>query len=558
MPSTKAVGFFSFFISIGALLSVAPTSGNDADRWLVKRRISGDEVHVISVTRTELSAPELADKGRVVLRSFPALLDERAKISADIYEEILYTDGALPTPLHGFRAPERENFDRAEVRTLVNQGPVRNRINLTIVGDGYKEAEKEKFFADANRLSHELFTGSTFASYVSLFNVYAVFVPSQDSGVTDGNNKKNTVLGLYRNPPGSKRGVFPGKPAAIDAAISLAPATDYPILVANDDFYGGLGGQYAITTRSVESGIVVLRHELGHNFGQVGEEYDSGAVYRGANSSPSASVPWTQWITGPTKTYNSKFLSGDYVWQPLSQGAYTRTFNFPGNLRDGWEFEIQLSSVGWATPGDVAVLLDGQPREIMGHYTLDRSFFTFHLEQSLAPGKHTIEVREMIHDGDNILAFAEIFAHPPGFDWTKDKIEAFNTFDQFGSDVGYRPTHDSCLMRDMTTPKFCAVDEENMWVRFLNRVSLVDSLIATGTGDNRMVTVTTPALTGLSIHWFMVDGGGQETEIPALANMKTWKADGTHHGKHRAKVSFRTAEVRQLTSSFDVSADIDL
>ena len=49
--------------------------------------------------------------------------------------------------------------------------------------------------------------------------------------------------------------------------------------------WGGLGGRYAITTRSLTSGSMVLRHELGHNFSNVGEEYDGGQVYSGANFS---------------------------------------------------------------------------------------------------------------------------------------------------------------------------------------------------------------------------------------------------------------------------------
>ena len=43
--------------------------------------------------------------------------------------------------------------------------------------------------------------------------------------------------------------------------------------------YGGLGGQFVIGTKSATTGTVVLRHEMGHNFINVGEEYDGGNVY---------------------------------------------------------------------------------------------------------------------------------------------------------------------------------------------------------------------------------------------------------------------------------------
>jgi hypothetical protein len=125
------------------------------------------------------------------------------------------------------------------------------------------------------------------------FNVYAVFVPSKVSGIGDG-SPKDTAFRLYRDPAGSKRGIMPGNESALVRAMNMAPATDYPIVLANDDYYGGLGGRWAISTRSRATGLMVLRHELGHNFGEVGEEYDNGYVYRGANASRSIRVPWAR------------------------------------------------------------------------------------------------------------------------------------------------------------------------------------------------------------------------------------------------------------------------
>lgn len=42
---------------------------------------------------------------------------------------------------------------------------------------------------------------------------------------------------------------------------------DYPSLIGNDNYYGGLGGEFVISTKSNRTGTVVLRHEMGHNFG---------------------------------------------------------------------------------------------------------------------------------------------------------------------------------------------------------------------------------------------------------------------------------------------------
>src|SRR5947207_9952331 len=60
---------------------------------------------------------------------------------------------------------------------------------------------------------------------------------------------------------------------------------------------GGLGGEFVISTSSITSGNMVIRHELGHNLIPVGEEYDGGWVYRGVNSAHSLHDPWPNWLT---------------------------------------------------------------------------------------------------------------------------------------------------------------------------------------------------------------------------------------------------------------------
>jgi len=62
--------------------------------------------------------------------------------------------------------------------------------------------------------------------------------------------------------------------AARSACRATGPnACNFPTIIGNDPYYGGLGGEFAVSTSSPTSGTVVLRHEFGHNFGNVGEEY---------------------------------------------------------------------------------------------------------------------------------------------------------------------------------------------------------------------------------------------------------------------------------------------
>jgi hypothetical protein len=519
--------------------------------WRVEQYRDGDDVRVLSV---EPSKVKDAPQDSVTLRSIPAILDEGDLTTQTLYEEVVVPDAKMDPQLKKLADKTREPWPGSEVRTLASQGPVENRINLTIVGDGYTEAEKARFFEDAQRMTDDLFKENTFKSYLPLFNVHAVFVPSNESGISDGDSK-DTALGLERWPSGSKRAIMPGNYSAIERALDLSPATDYPILMANDDYYGGLGGRYAITTRSPQSGSMVLRHELGHNFGNVGEEYDGGSAYMGANFSRNGNNPrWRPWIEGEPRAYQGRALFGEYPWQNLQDGPLTYDFNVPRSEQPQ-PVRFDISSVGWETPQDVAILLDGQPVEAQGVFTDDRSFFRFE-RNDLTPGRHRLEIREEVHDGDNVLALARAAAYEPGYDTTPDKIQAFPNFDDDGDHVGYRPTHESCLMRDMRTLKFCSVDQENMWHQFLNRVSLIDGVDVTYSPDpspgprQRTVSLRTPALEGINVQWFKIEADGSETELEDLRGQTRWTPPSDAEGRYAVSARFETPEVRTYSERF--------
>lgn len=511
--------------------------------WKVKAIRSAAGTKYISVEKSKQVTPI---SGKVLLQSLPRYLVEEGKSPNEVYEEYLIDDNHLTPQLKHLAqlkvAESRGFLEDDNVRTLVNQGPVSNRISLTIVGDGYTQAEKDKFFEDALSTTKQLFDGQTYASYLPLFNVYAVFVPSNESGIGDG-SPKDTALKLYRSPKGSKRGIMPGDSSAAENAIAMAPGADYPILLANDNYYGGLGGQFAITTSSKRSGIIVLRHELGHNFGNVGEEYDGGQVYMGANfTTRSDSIPWMHWVEGNLKVNNAVNLGGEYVWQNLSGHPYDFNFKFPA----GFLFNLQVSTVGWETPQDVAVSIDNQLLNFKGDYNDDRNFYNIGPASGMNAGAHHLHVEEKIHDGDNVLAFARLYAMPTDYDFTKNKVGAYLDYDESDSKVGFRPTHDSCPMRDMLNPNFCVVDKENMWIRFLNRVTLIDDVVV---GADKTVTLKVPKLPGLEVAWFKDAGQGSMAELPELRNQLQWSAQN-QSGKFKVRVHFATPEVRKPTGRF--------
>jgi hypothetical protein len=171
------------------------------------------------------------------------------------------------------------------------------------MGDGYTINEKEKFFTDIDRLVSNMWSGTTFSSVLPLFNIWAIFTPSVEGGIGVGGVPKDTMFGLYRD--GTElRGIYPSNERMLRKVCKLTGrfACDFPSVIANDEYYGGLGGEFVISTRSMTSGVVVLRHEMGHNFIQVGEEYDGGDVYSGVNSAPQISgLSWSHWLSDPRR-----------------------------------------------------------------------------------------------------------------------------------------------------------------------------------------------------------------------------------------------------------------
>ncbi|KAJ3343245.1 hypothetical protein HDU93_009229 [Gonapodya sp. JEL0774] len=213
-------------------------------------------------------------------------------------EDIIDDDAILK------KKPDDDDDD--EVIPIIKSGPPSNRIDVVFIGDGYTITERQRFIEDMHRLVADMFAGETFRSVLPFFNLWAVFRPSKESGIGTGGTPKNTAFGLYRD------------------------GTELRGIYWNDDFYGGLGGEFVISTRSPTSGTIVLRHEMGHNFVQVGEEYDGGYVYEGVNAARSlASIGWAHWLTNGAAgivEQRSQLKIQDYSWYNLANGPYRLHF----------------------------------------------------------------------------------------------------------------------------------------------------------------------------------------------------------------------------------------
>ena len=169
---------------------------------------------------------------------------------------------------------------------MVN-GRIDKKVDILIVGDGYAKSDMDKFKNDAKHFTETLFSYQPFKDHKKDFNVRAMEVISDDSGIDmpDKNIWKNTALGTMYNTFGSVRYVLTEENKALRDAAGTAPY-DFITILVNDNRYGG-GGIFNLYTtcftKSVKEGQewemdYVYVHEFGHCFGGLGDEYYSSQV----------------------------------------------------------------------------------------------------------------------------------------------------------------------------------------------------------------------------------------------------------------------------------------
>ncbi|PVF99488.1 hypothetical protein CPB86DRAFT_756598 [Serendipita vermifera] len=422
-------------------------------------------------------------------------------------------------------------------------GPSDNRIDLVFFADGYTLLEKQKFLQDAERLAKDISANQTFATVRPLLNIWAAFTPSEDSGITTADAPKNTTFGLYR--VGTElRAIYCGKqPVARAACASLGTGCDYPILLANSPFYGGLGGEFSITTSSILNGALVLRHELGHSIIDVGEEYDGGYAYYGPNSSPSPPFPlpkWSHWLTNSSMASNGTLRVERavsplqaYPWTLLNKTVpHTSHFNSSGTYSSHM---LRFSLSGIPRKSDLKILLDNEdvnwtPRPDL---KMDRWHYDIPRDQALSAGPHNLTFRlgETAVEGQAQLCSLEIieYGNSQEFNRAEGNIAAYPTFSMWNGTT-LRPTNEGCLMRQVVLPHFCKPCTEGLWLQLFKRIQIIDQIEIISDVDSENVFIKA---TPLPIGQF------RREESPKIESMAIqWSLNGTKISRYDNQTQF--------------------
>ena len=197
------------------------------------------------------------------------------------------------------------------VETIKNNGAKDKRINLVFLGDGYQSTELTQYLIDVNTVVTGMFSQTPFKEYEKFFNVYAVKVPSVESGAkhpgtaTDVTEpatpvtNPNNYFGSQFDISNIHRLLLPLKGSIINSTLANNfPDYDQIFVMVNSTVYGGSGGTYATSSKNVSAAEIAI-HEIGHSFAGLADEYAIGGQGERPNRTivtDAATIKWKNWL----------------------------------------------------------------------------------------------------------------------------------------------------------------------------------------------------------------------------------------------------------------------
>ncbi|MDJ0380065.1 M64 family metallopeptidase [Streptomyces sp. G-G2] len=310
--------------------------------------------------------------------------------------------GSVRVPSAGRAKPslglsEAERTADGAVTEMIRNGPVADRLDVVVVGDGYTAAELDRFHADAKAKWAELAAIEPYATYQNLFNVWTVDAVSRESGVSgdpDPAAVRDTALGSYFWCEEIERLLCVDQPK-VDGYVAKAPAADLVIVLANSAKYGGAGynepsatlGYAGISTASAghpKSGQVAI-HETGHSLGKLADEYFYPGVpeyehYTGAEPAESNSSTLTAAAMGAQRAKWYRWLGA-----PSPDGGQVGAYEGGGYF---------VTGLYRPTDGSIMRVL-GKPFSLPGTEAMIAGFYRYaHLVTPLTPTARPLRLRD--------------------------------------------------------------------------------------------------------------------------------------------------------------------
>jgi uncharacterized protein (TIGR03382 family) len=220
--------------------------------------------------------------------------------------------------------PERAGAQPYEVEVIQQSGPSANRVDIAILGDGYRVQDQAKLTSDVQAFLARFWQYTPYGEYRNFFNIKLVHVISNENGADNGSYGavRDTALGAYFNCYNIDRLLCVNNAVVYSVAGSHVPEWDSIFVIVNDPKYGGAGGSISTFSVHASAGDIAV-HEYGHSHGGLADEYeDAYPGYPGCGSDcpePNATtrtqreqVKWNPWIepttpvpTPETSTYQT-------------------------------------------------------------------------------------------------------------------------------------------------------------------------------------------------------------------------------------------------------------
>jgi IgA peptidase M64 len=194
-----------------------------------------------------------------------------------------------------------------EIEEIRSSGDPSNRIDLAVLGDGYRVEDQAQMVLDTTYFIEQFFMETPFAQYQDFFNVKLVHVISNQNGGDFGDfgEQRDTALGAEYNCYGIERLLCVDEAVVLEVVADHVPEYDYVFVLVNDTKYGGSGGLIPVfSTTAVDYGAA--EHEFGHSAAILADEYESFEAYPECNGeclepnvtiySDYGDIKWNSWI----------------------------------------------------------------------------------------------------------------------------------------------------------------------------------------------------------------------------------------------------------------------
>jgi hypothetical protein len=123
-----------------------------------------------------------------------------------------------------------------DLQTVHQGGTTAQSLDIVLVADGFAAGERDAFFAAAANTSDQLLAWTPYQQYASLFNIYALFVESAQSGASHPSKDLyvDNAFGTTFDYGGVERLAVANDAKVIDAVGQAVPEYDIAVVVVNE------------------------------------------------------------------------------------------------------------------------------------------------------------------------------------------------------------------------------------------------------------------------------------------------------------------------------------